>query len=336
MKNILVTGATGFIGSALVQQLIDLGHTPAVLVRRPLRRDLFPDRSVRTVFGDLTRPETLAAATAGVDTVFHLGARATFESYATLRPTIVEGSRALMQAALKAGATTFVHASSLLVYAGQEEPITRETVPRPRLDYGRAKLEAEESLSGLARGTHLTLAMVRLPHVYGARDLLFNEIRKGRVIVPGNGRNRYAHLHVRDAARLMTAVADSGWTGAAPTADELPADWNTFLQVVHDHYPRFDRVHLPMHLARALALLSEAYARLRRRQTLHTPGAILGWNLNLPVAPGLIWDDLGLTPDYPTIHQGIPAALNEKVSFRWCHPVCDTVACPDCPPAKRT
>ncbi len=49
----------------------------------------------------------------------------------------------------------------------------------------------------------------------------------------------------------------------------------------------------------------------------------MGWNLELPVKPGLVWSDLGVRPRYPTIAEGIPAVLDERVAFRWLHPHAD-------------
>jgi hypothetical protein len=61
----------------------------------------------------------------------------------------------------------------------------------------------------------------------------------------------------------------------------------------------------------------------RRQPTIMTPGSVIGFNLNLPVEPGLVWRDLGISPRYPTVREGIPAALDECVAFRWRHPVFD-------------
>ena len=86
------------------------------MIRRPLQDLRIRHLDAEFVQADLTDPKSLAQAVKGVDCVLHLGARATFESYDTLRPVILNGSLALMEAAAKAGVKTFVYSSSLLVY----------------------------------------------------------------------------------------------------------------------------------------------------------------------------------------------------------------------------
>lgn len=61
----------------------------------------------------------------------------------------------------------------------------------------------------------------------------------------------------------------------------------------------------------------------RRRPTLYTKDTVVGFNLEVPVAPGLIWRDPDVEPRYPTILEGIPAVLDGYVQFRWRHPMMD-------------
>ncbi len=142
----------------------------------------------------------------------------------------------------------------------------------------------------------------------------------------GAGRNRYTHLHVDDAARLLIAVARTGWTGVAPVGDDRPTDWRQFFAVLATHYPRFRTVYLPAWLARLGTELLRPVNALRRRPSLHTPDTVIGWNLDLAVRPGLLWDELGLRPAYATIDEGLPAALDDCVAFRWRHPLSDPVS----------
>ena len=86
----LVTGATGFIGYEVARQLAAAGTPSRFMVSRPERGRLLSGLDAELVQGDLTRPASLARAVAGMDTVIHLGARATFEDISALRPSIVE------------------------------------------------------------------------------------------------------------------------------------------------------------------------------------------------------------------------------------------------------
>jgi nucleoside-diphosphate-sugar epimerase len=325
LQRVLVTGATGFIGYEVARRLCELGAKPRLLVRRPLRASIFASLDAELIQGDLGSPKSLVRAVDGIDTIIHLGARAIFEEYSLVRPTIVDGSIALMRAAIDAGVRCFVFSSSLLVYGNQVEPIDRHTPAESRLGYGRAKLEAECALSEMAAQAGMDLAVLRLPHVYGARDLMFNQIRQGRVFMPGKGRNAFAHMHVVDAARVLLAVAEQGWTGTSPVADELAADWNDFFAVVKEYYPRLRHAGVPSWTALMGTYLWTPVRRLSRYPSLHTPDAVRGWNLNVPVKRGVLWEDLSMAPEYPSIHQGIPAVLDESIGFRWIHPVADRV-----------
>lgn len=322
MRTVLVTGATGFIGFEVARQLAARGIDARLMVRRRERGRLLANLGARIVYGDLSRPASLERAAQGVDTVLHLAARATFEHYERLRPTIVGGSLALMQAARRAGVEHFVFASSMLVYGDNpDRPIDASTAPDPQIGYGKAKVEAEAALREAAGD--VGLANVRLPHVYGARSYLFERLRQGRVILPGRGENRYSHLHADDAARLLIEVAARRWTGTSPVADESPRSWNEFFGILEAHYGRLRLLRLPAPLALCGAALLELLTAPLSRPTLHTADTVRGWLLHLPVQPGLLWKDLGIEPRFPTLDTGIPASLDEAVAFRWLHPVAD-------------
>ena len=62
---------------------------------------------------------------------------------------------------------------------------------------------------------------------------------------------------------------------------------------------------------------------MRRHPSLYTRDTVVGFNLDLPVAPGQVWPDLGISLRYPSIHTGVPAALDGYVHYRWRHPIVD-------------
>ena len=170
----------------------------------------------------------------------------------------------------------------------------------------------------------MKLAIIRLPHVYGSRSFLFSQLRRGLVVTPGDGRNTHGHLHVADAARLLIAAATQGWSGTLPVADDSPADWNRFFDVLSRNYGQFRRLQIPSSVALCGAPMLEMLAAVRGRPTLFAGDTVRGWLLNLPVEPGLLWRELGLRPLHPTIETGIPASLDEAILFRWRHPLLDS------------
>lgn len=323
MKNVLVTGATGFIGVEIVRQLNDAGIRPRVLVRRPHRVSLLNTYDIEPFQGDLTLPETLDRALGGVDTVFHLGGRASFESYRRLKPTIVDGTLELGRRSAVAGVEHFVFASSLFVYGDQTRPIDAETPIEPVMAYGRAKLEAEKGLGDIATETGMTLASLRLPHVYGPQSLLFRQVRTGIAIFPGGMNNTTGHLHVDDAARIMVAAGEQRWSGESAVADSTPVTWAEFFEILRTHYPHFRLITVPYRVGYLGGAMLEPILSRRHRPTLFTKDTVVGFNLEVPVTPLLVWDDLGLEPTYPGVDTGIPATLDGYVRFRWRSPLLD-------------
>lgn len=326
MQRVLVTGATGFIGYEVAKLLAEEGLKPRLLVRRMLRGAIISRLDAEPVLGDLYSPESLERAVRGVDTIFHLGARASFEAYSQVRPSIVDGSAALMQAAAKAGVECFVYSSSMLVYGSQparDAYIDSDTPPGPTTAYGRAKLESEAHLITASKDAGMTFCSLRLPHVYGATDAVFSKIRAGLLVLPGLGENSYCHMHVRDAARALIEAGRQRLGIISPIADNQPADWNEFFGHVKKYYPRLRMLRIPGSLSLMGAYALHGWYRFQGKQTLETPDGVRGWNLQLPVKKGLVWDDLGIQPEFSSYHDGIPEVLDDCVSYRWIHPVYD-------------
>lgn len=152
MAKVLVTGASGFIGSALVPRLVAAGHTPRLLVRRPPATPPTPPAEV--VHGDLTDRASLRAAVAGADAVVHLGAAT---SAGRTDPAIayrvnVGGASALVEACQAAGCRRLIAVSTQHVH-----------LPRPGV-YGRTKRIAD----AIFLGSGLDVTILRPSLVYGA------------------------------------------------------------------------------------------------------------------------------------------------------------------------
>ena len=307
----LVTGATGFIGYEVSRLLCEGGYRPRLMEPRSVSVNIIQDFDAEFVQGDLTDPRSLRAVAKGLDGVIHLGAKATFESYKTLKPANLDGSLALMEAAVEAGVKTFVFSSSLLVYANVGSEVDADTPTEPILDYGRIKLETERKLSEVAAAGGITFTALRLPHVYGPRSLGFKMLREGRLILPGSGKCRYTHLHVTDAARALIACAEQGYAGISPIGDRQPATWAEFISIIRNHYPGAKVLVLPEWLALAGTAALIPFRRFRPNPGIETPGAVRSYNCNIAVKPALVWKDLGLIPKYATIYEGIPAVVNE-------------------------
>ncbi|MEO8437951.1 MAG: NAD(P)H-binding protein, partial [Chloroflexota bacterium] len=207
MSTILVTGASGFVGSHLVPALIGAGHTVVALVRTPTAGQMVLDRlpandraAVETRIGDVTQPATLAPALAGVDAVIHLVAiPRDFNGGADMRLVNTEGTRALVSAMHAAGIRRLVHMGAMGV------------VDDPKLHYASSKAKAEAIVSDSGLGWTILKPSLQ----FGEGDGFFNivaglvRLSPGVVPVPGDGSARFQPIHVDDVAAVaVRAIAD--------------------------------------------------------------------------------------------------------------------------------
>ena len=154
----LVTGATGRIGSRFVPRLLRHGMTVRVLARDPARAEALRELGAKIVQGDLADGDAVVAAVQGTDAVVHLGA--SFRGVAEEEAIAVNETAtiALARAALVAGATRFVLASTNLVYGpGRGRPASEDDEPLPSGTYPASKAAAEAALRGLCRNDGLGL-----------------------------------------------------------------------------------------------------------------------------------------------------------------------------------
>jgi dihydroflavonol-4-reductase len=145
----LVTGATGFIGRPLVRRLVERGDEVRVLARPTSNLAALDGLQVEVVRGDVTQPETLPAALAGVQKVFHAAGYISFarKDWPSQHRLNVEGTRNVLAAAERAGVERVIFTSSIsaLRYSRRPEPATEETPYRDfGIGYARSKRRAED------------------------------------------------------------------------------------------------------------------------------------------------------------------------------------------------
>jgi len=156
----LLTGASGFVGSAVLRRLLTAGHEVRVMTRASSDRRNFADVDCEVVTGDLDDSASLAAAVEGCDALFHVAAdyRLWVPDPDSIYRTNVEGTRSLMLAAAEAGVTRIVYTSSVatLGLLPQGEPADEDT-PVSLADmighYKRSKYLAEDEVQTLVRGS---------------------------------------------------------------------------------------------------------------------------------------------------------------------------------------
>ena len=184
----LVTGATGFLGSAVARALLDAGHAVRVLTRPGADTRNIDGLDVERATGDLTDRPSLEKAARGCDTLFHVAAdyRLWIPDPPTVYRTNVDGSRDLLRAAASAGATRIVYTSSVATLglnadhspADEETPVTEAAMIG---HYKRSKFLAEEAVRTLIRDEGVPAVIVNPSAPIGPRDI--KPTPTGRIIV---------------------------------------------------------------------------------------------------------------------------------------------------------
>ncbi|MEM2687194.1 MAG: NAD-dependent epimerase/dehydratase family protein, partial [Thermoproteota archaeon] len=208
---ILVTGASGFLGGHLVEEMVSKGYSVIGMVRKSSDTSLLRSLGVELRIGDLTDPESLNRATGNIDIVVHLAAYYTFfgkkEMY---RRVNVEGTRLLLEAALRNGVKRFVYCSSTeAIGPVKNTPAEEDSPPNPSYEYGRSKLEAEKIVRSYGeKGFEYTI--LRPSGIYGPRNVddisywfitAFARNALPTRIIVGDGRNLIQFAHVKDVVQ---------------------------------------------------------------------------------------------------------------------------------------
>ncbi len=171
MTRVLVTGAGGFLGTALIDELCKAGVVVRVVLREVTRSVPFLPE-VEMVSTDIRDARKIKEAMVDCETVVHLAAkvhaideRGADQDYEAIN---VEGTRSVLEAAVAAGANRVVFASSVKVFGEESSGCIDETQdPDPQTAYGRSKWRAEQLVSEYSARHGLTAVSLRLPMVYG-------------------------------------------------------------------------------------------------------------------------------------------------------------------------
>jgi nucleoside-diphosphate-sugar epimerase len=195
---VAMTGATGFVGSVTALVICERGHELTALVRDETRAKRLLPASVRTVAGDLQDSSALDALMSGVDVVVHVAGAISAASETGFMQVNADGTRAVMQAAQRAGVKRFVHVSSL---AAREPAIS---------PYCASKAKGEEIVTTAT--SDMEWIIVRPPAVYGPGDKatlpLIQQLSRRVAYLTGRRDQRVSVIHVDDLAQALVVAAE--------------------------------------------------------------------------------------------------------------------------------
>jgi len=191
---IAITGASGFIGSNLVRHFAENGHEVVALLRSPAKATAIDRPRVTVAIGDVVQRDSLLAAFSGTDAVLHVAAlfnnpEASRSDYIRVN---IEGTKNVLEAALKQGVGRVIHCSTIGVATGHGSPPYSESTPyspAPGDKYEMSKCEGEKAALDFFQRRGLPVVVLRPAQVYGPGDRskakFYRMIRKGIVVIPG-------------------------------------------------------------------------------------------------------------------------------------------------------
>lgn len=223
MRQSLVTGATGFVGSRLVPVLLESGVACRCLVRSEERAAALPAHPLVThVVGDLTAPDSLEGVADGCDVVYHLAAvghvsAQSEEAFRRFVAVNVTGTEALIRSAASSGGIErFAHFSSTAAMGLIKKPLVdEEDEPQPATPYQLSKRQGELTALQTGRDTGVPVLVLRPCMVYGKGGTgEFNKMarlmRQGRFPKVGRGRNLTPLVHVDDVVQAAVKAGNHG------------------------------------------------------------------------------------------------------------------------------
>jgi nucleoside-diphosphate-sugar epimerase len=293
---VLVTGASGFIGGVLCQELLRSGHDVSALVRRPGSEP----PGTRSVLADLDDGQRLALAVAEArpGVVMHLAAEiASQRSERKLQQVNVKGTEQLLDACLAvagpdpSAGPRIVFCSTVVTGDARGAMLTEEEPLPVQTPYGRSKQEGERLLfqSGLPA------VVVRPSHVYGPGGWYANELvaqlrKPGRFAVIGSGENLWDVVHVTDVAQALIRAAESAASGSTyHVVDDEPITFYDFMSLTAECIGTGSPRRIPAALARIVAGGNAVDAVVRSARSSNAK----------------IKRELGWRPLFPTAREGI-------------------------------
>jgi nucleoside-diphosphate-sugar epimerase len=280
---VLVTGASGFLGSHVAEQLTEKGHEVRALVRKTSKRD-FLEKLPRMEFaiGSVEDRDQVFRAVEGVDAVVHAAGLVKARSVSEFHLANVIGTENLILAAKAANAKhpikRFVHVSSLAAVGPSHDgtPLDESCDARPVTHYGRSKLEAERIVR--AAKEDLPVVILRPPAIYGPRDsevfAFFQAVSRGVLPTIGDASNTLSMIHGADAASAciaaLTAEVPSGSTYFVD--DGHVYGFRQLLEGIEEALGKkaFVRINLPMPVVYLAALSSEIFGKVTNKAVMLT------------------------------------------------------------------
>jgi 2-alkyl-3-oxoalkanoate reductase len=278
---VLVTGASGFLGSHIAEQLAEAGHSVVALVRKSSNTKFLsklPGLELAT--GSVEDAASVRAAMAGVSAVIHSAGLVKARDEAEFFRTNTEGTRNLLEAAREVapGLQRFVFVSSLAAVGPSLDgrPVAGDSEPHPVTHYGRSKLAAERLVRSAK--DQLPITIIRPPMIYGPRDneafAFFQSVSMRFLPYLGDGKNTMSVVYASDAANACIQAIDHDVpSGSAYFVDDGKVYvWLDMLKDIERAVgkPALVRLSIPFPIVRGAALFNEVMSKVTGKAVMLT------------------------------------------------------------------
>lgn len=278
---VLMTGATGLLGSHLLQGFQQRGEQIRALVLPVENAEKLIARGVEVVRGDITDASTLPAAVEGVDIIIHLaGMMGVNRPFAEYRMVNVTGTENLYRAAQAAGVRRFVHTSSHTVYGlGHGRFLTENDPLRPDPDpYSLTKAEGDRLLQRLMQDSKIETVILRPGTFFGPGDRLHYgrmawRVKNGKGLIIGRGNNALPFCYVTDVAQgfLLAAYHEKAPGNIYNITNDRPmTQQEIFNAIADDVNVKHPSLHLPYRPLYFGGIVAEKVAKLTHSKPILT------------------------------------------------------------------
>ena len=252
-KSVLVTGATGFIGSRLVEELINKGYDVTSLIRKGKEGNL----KSKIIYGDLT-DEKIDFKNLEFDCIFHLASHTPLEKNKKILEKVnLDGTKKLFDE-IKSKTKSIIYISGLGVYGETGETVVDENQKyNPNTDFVKIRLDAEKYLKENSDKHKIDFAVVHFGDVYGPDgwfyEMLIKRLKKNTFRMPKGGKYYKGFVHVDDAVGSMIAVLENKrFNESFIVADSNPVTFKEFSNFTADQINAKHPGSVPMFLAKAI------------------------------------------------------------------------------------
>ena len=252
-QSVLVTGSTGFIGTRLVEKLVEKKYDVTSLIRKGKKSH----PNSKSIIGDLTDSK-LDIPISNIDCVLHLASHTPLEKNKKISEKVNLGGTKNLFNQINDKAKAIIHISGLGVYGEPRDTIVDEKYPyNATTDFVKIRLQAQKFLEKNCKELGIDFSVIHLGDVYGPRgwfyEFLIKRLLKNTIRLPKNGEYYKGYVHIDDAIGSIMAILENvSKNETFIVSDSTPAHFREFVDFTADQIGVKHPGSVPVFLAKAI------------------------------------------------------------------------------------